>query len=152
MPWHRWFVYNYEKSLRNGCGYTGYQPYCDWPKYASGPQNSPLFDGSDTSLGGNGAYTSHPRPMIVPPPGIGGDNISLSAGVGGGFVTTGPFGNMTVNLGPVGGLNGTEAGPHGGLGYNPRVTLLRRDLGPAMNERYANHSTVYSMLVESSCT
>ena len=84
--------------------------------------------------------------MIVPPPGIVGDNISLPAGVGGGFVTTGPFGNMAVNLGPVGGLNGTEAGPHGGLGYNPRV--LRRDLGPAMNERYANHSTVYSMLVE----
>lgn len=144
MPWHRWFVYNYEKSLRDECGYKGYQPYWDWPKYASGPQNSPLFDGSDTSLGGNGAYTPHPGPVIVPPPGIGGGNISLPAGLGSGVVTTGPFGNMTVNLGPVGGLNGTEAGPDGGLGYNPRK--LKRDLGPAMNERYANYSTVYNLL------
>ena len=149
MPWHRWFVYNYEKSLRDECGYKGYQPYWDWPKYASGPQNSPLFDGSDTSLGGNGAYTPHPGPVIVPPPGIGGGNISLPAGLGSGVVTTGPFGNMTVNLGPVGGLNGTEAGPDGGLGYNPRK--LKRDLGPAMNERYANYSTVYSMPIEESC-
>lgn len=26
MPWHRWFVYSYEKALRDECGYTGYQP------------------------------------------------------------------------------------------------------------------------------
>jgi hypothetical protein len=26
MPWHRWFVYIYEKALRDECGYTGYQP------------------------------------------------------------------------------------------------------------------------------
>lgn len=25
-PWHRWFVYQYEKALREECGYKGYQP------------------------------------------------------------------------------------------------------------------------------
>lgn len=30
----------------------------------------------------------------------------------------------------------------GGLGYNPR--RLKRDLGPAVNERYANYSTTLS--------
>ena len=49
---------------------------------------------------------------------------------------------MTVNLGPKGGLNGTEPGPDGGLGYNPR--RLKRDVGPAMNTRYANYTTVMS--------
>lgn len=49
---------------------------------------------------------------------------------------------MTINLGPVGGTFGTEPGPDGGLGYNPRV--LKRDLGPAMNQRYCNHTTVLS--------
>jgi tyrosinase len=26
QPWHRFFVYTYEKALRDECGYTGYQP------------------------------------------------------------------------------------------------------------------------------
>ena len=49
---------------------------------------------------------------------------------------------MTVNLGPVGGVEGSKPGVDGGLGYNPRG--LKRDLGPAMNMRYANYSTVLS--------
>lgn len=85
----------------------------------------------------------HIGPLIVPPAGVAGGNIQLPAGLGGGYVTTGPFANMTVNLGPVGGLSGTAAGPHGGLGYNPRN--LKRDVGPEMNIRYANHSTVLGM-------
>ena len=68
--------------------------------------------------------------------------LALPAGVGGGYVQTGPFANMTVNLGPVSGINGTIPGPEGGLGYNPR--RLKRDVGPAINMRYANYSTVLS--------
>ena len=49
---------------------------------------------------------------------------------------------MTVNLGPVGGVEGTAPGVDGGLGYNPRG--MKRDVGPAMNMRYANYSTVFS--------
>lgn len=49
---------------------------------------------------------------------------------------------MTVNLGPFGGLEGVEPGPDGGLGYNPRG--LKRDVGPAINQRYANYTTVLS--------
>ncbi|OLN96037.1 Tyrosinase 3 [Colletotrichum chlorophyti] len=146
MPWHRWFVHLYEKALREECGYTGYQPYWDWPKYADAPQNSPIFNGDPYSLGGNGDYVVHTGPVIVPPDGIGGSNIQLPAGVGGGFVTTGPFANMTVNLGPVGGLADSAAGPDGGLGYNPRG--LKRDVGPAMNQRYANYTTVLNLLLK----
>jgi tyrosinase len=76
----------------------------------------------------------------VAPDGI--STLPIPAGVGGGFVKTGPFANMSVNLGPVGGLNGTAPGPDGGLGYNPRG--LKRDVGPAVNMRYANYSTVLS--------
>ncbi|GAB7358402.1 hypothetical protein MBLNU230_g2471t1 [Neophaeotheca triangularis] len=143
-PWHRWFVFQYEKALREECGYQGYQPYWDWPKYASAPQDSPLFDGSPTSLGGNGEYIPHNGPIITPPDGVGGDNIQLPPGVGGGNVTSGPFANMSVNLGPFGGTLTTEPGPDDGLGYNPR--RLKRDLGPAMNMRYANYSTVLRLL------
>lgn len=146
QPWHRWFVYQYERALRDECGYEGYQPYWDWPKYASAPQDSPLFNGDPYSLGGNGEYVPHDGPVIVPPEGVSGGNISLPAGEGGGYVRTGPFANMTVNLGPVGGLADTAPGPQGGLGYNPRG--LKRDLGGAMNMRYANYTTVLKLLAQ----
>lgn len=140
-PWHRWFIYSYEKALREECGFDGYLPYWDWPRYAGAPEECPLFDGSDTSLGGNGEFIPHDGPVIQSPDGQ--TSLQLEPGVGSGNVTKGPFGNMTVTLGPVGGLNNTAPGPDGGLGFNPRP--LKRDVGPALNERYANHTTVFSM-------
>ncbi|KAK3690550.1 hypothetical protein B0T22DRAFT_499870 [Podospora appendiculata] len=114
QPWHRWFVYQYEKALCDECGYTGYQPYWDWPKYAAAPQDSPIF---------NGEYIPHAGPVIEPPASIGGGQIQLPAGVGGVLVATGPFVNMTVNLGPC-------------------------DLGGAMNTRCANYyTTVFNLLL-----
>lgn len=104
------------------------------------PQDSPVFSGP-YSLGDNGQYVVHNGTVITPPDGVSGGDIQLPAGVGGGYVTTGPFANMTINLGPVGGTSGSEPGPDGGLGYNPRV--LMRDLGPAMNKRYCNYTTVF---------
>ncbi|KAM0715186.1 hypothetical protein Q7P37_009651 [Cladosporium fusiforme] len=141
LPFHRWFTHSYEKALREECGYEGYQPYWDWPKYASAPQDSPIFDGSPTSLGGNGDSVEHDGPVLFD---ADGNEIKLPAGLGGGFVTTGPFANMTVNLGPFIKLNGSPPGIDGGMGYNPRG--LRRDVGPAINERYCNESIVLTAL------
>jgi len=75
--------------------------------------------------------------------------LPIPPGVGGGFIKTGAFANMSVNLGPVGGINGTAPGADGGLGYNPRE--LKRDVGPAVNMRYANYSTVLSELLLRDC-
>ncbi|KAH8646195.1 hypothetical protein BX600DRAFT_390610 [Xylariales sp. PMI_506] len=150
MAWHRWFVHLYKKALRDECGYTGYQPYWDWPKYADAPQLSPIFNGDPYSQGGNGDYVPHNGTIITPPAGVGGGDTQLAPGVGGGYVTTGPFANMTVNLGPVGGLVGAEAGPDGGLGYNPRG--LKRDVGPALNQRYTNYTTVLGLLQKPNIT
>ncbi|RYP61939.1 hypothetical protein DL771_009946 [Monosporascus sp. 5C6A] len=89
LPWHRYFLWTYEKALREDCGYTGYQPYWNWDRYAKDLENSPLFNGNSTSLSGNSA--------------------------GGACVTSGPFKDMKVNL-----------GPGASLKYNPRC--LKRDL------------------------
>ncbi|TEY44945.1 hypothetical protein BOTCAL_0340g00120 [Botryotinia calthae] len=105
--------------------FTIHGTYWNWGRYADDPIHSPLFDGSHTSMSGNGLYYNHtgvpvnlaPAPFDIIPP-----------GVGGGCVTTGPFKNMTVHLGPVfGTISGTPVNPQAdGFGYNPRC--LRRDV------------------------
>lgn len=77
-------MWAYETALREECGYKGFHPvsdpalppvelttdlalqqYWNWDRYAADPENSPLFNGNATSIGGNS--------------------------VRGGCVTTGPF-------------------------------------------------------------
>ncbi len=53
--------------------------YWDWGRWAADPEKSPIFDGSDTSLSGNGKKTQHRGTSFAP------------AGNGGGCVETGPF-------------------------------------------------------------
>ncbi|KAK6080982.1 tyrosinase central domain protein [Seiridium cupressi] len=59
LSWHRYFSWAFEQALRNECGYTGYLPYWNWGKSAQDPINSPYFDGSEYSQGGNGVYAAH---------------------------------------------------------------------------------------------
>ncbi|KAK6542127.1 hypothetical protein TWF694_007894 [Orbilia ellipsospora] len=129
LSWHRYYTFTYEKALREECGYDGYQPYVNWGKYAEDLEHAPLFDGSDTSMSDNGAYIPQASGPVFPSPVD--PTIVLPAGKGSGCVTSGPFKNLTVNVGP--GIFGPQytdvpLNPQlDGLGYNPRC--LRRDLG-----------------------
>jgi tyrosinase len=88
-----------------------------------------MFDGSATSISGNGEYVSNLTLFD--------DSPVLPRGHGGGCVNTGPFTNFTVNLGPVAPYwqeihpnpDAYSARQHkiaGGRSYNPRC--LRRDI------------------------
>ncbi|KAH8892710.1 Di-copper centre-containing protein [Thozetella sp. PMI_491] len=120
LTWHRYFTWAYETALRDECGYKGAQPYWNWfdgKDFAS----SPLFDGSPTSMSGDGSFVQHNGSLS------GTNNIFLPSGNGGGCLKDGPFVNMTANLGPVSpGMDGLAASATGPLGPNPRC--LRRDL------------------------
>jgi tyrosinase len=90
--WHRAYTWYFETALREECGYQGTQPYWDWSLYADDPASSPLFDGSATSIGGNGESIVH-GPTLLKAFGL---EVSLPPGTGGGCVTQGPMANWTV--------------------------------------------------------
>lgn len=119
----------FEEALRSECGFTGDLPYWDWSLTAlTGLESSPIFDGSQTSLSGNGEFVANQSDVVLGAS-VGLSPIYLPPGTGGGCVTAGPFANMSVNLGPAaldvpGGLEISNG--DGALAYNPRC--LKRDL------------------------
>jgi tyrosinase len=152
FAWHRHLVWLYETALREECGYSGYQPYWDWSKYAEKPLSAnPLIDGSKTSMSGNGRYISGRNGTLQPFP-IPVDNppaLYCPPGTGGGYVYSGPFANWSLHLGPVVNnvvRNGQKVNPNprkDGLGYNPR--RLIRDFNNTLL-RDNTYSLVTNML------
>ncbi|KAK6851968.1 hypothetical protein PG995_012093 [Apiospora arundinis] len=136
---HKYFIWAYETALRDECGYTGYQPYMNYDRYAQDPVNSPMFNGNASSMGGQGLPSKYPgvaQPYRKP-------YDWIRPGGGGGCVTEGPFKDMVVSLGPKGHvLTDVPKNPRSdGLGSNPRC--LRRDvnrnsaLGATANYTYS---------------
>ncbi|KAL6704696.1 hypothetical protein ACN47E_007978 [Coniothyrium glycines] len=146
LTWHRYFTWAYEQVLRNECGYKGYQPYYNWPRWASDPLKSPIFDGSATSMSGDGAYIAGRNSTCIPSPDACG--ISIPPANGGGCVASGPFKNWSVNLGPVSPvLSDVRPNPSvSGLAYNPRC--LRRDINAAA-AAWTNDASTASLITHS---
>ncbi|KAK5937272.1 hypothetical protein PMZ80_010572 [Knufia obscura] len=143
LPWHRYFTWNLEQALRNECGYEGYQPYWNWGKYAQDPINSPLFDGSEYSMSGNGQYAEHNCTDAL------GNGINcIPPGEGGGCVTTGPFKDYTVNLGPLfPGLrltDGSLTAVNSSFEHNPRC--LRRDINPWVSSQWSTDAESFDLI------
>ncbi|KAF2786397.1 Di-copper centre-containing protein [Melanomma pulvis-pyrius CBS 109.77] len=144
LSWHRYFTWIYEQALRNECGYTGYQPYYNWARWADNPVKSPMFDGSDTSMSGDGAYVAGRNNTCIPSPDACG--ISLPPGNGGGCIKSGPFKDWKVNLGPVAPVlaDYTPNPEFTGLGYNPRC--LRRDISSAASQGWTQDEDVADLI------
>ncbi|KAJ6109988.1 hypothetical protein N7486_002223 [Penicillium sp. IBT 16267x] len=56
LPWHRYFIYAYEKALKDHCGYKGTLPYWDWSKDHENVLESLIWD-IDAGFGPNGDPT-----------------------------------------------------------------------------------------------
>ncbi|KAH0209235.1 Di-copper centre-containing protein, partial [Aureobasidium melanogenum] len=96
LGWHRHFIKHYEQDLQNLCGYTGTLPYWNWALDASAPQDSPLFTGDEYSMGANGKYIPNRSDTYLYTQGV-----NMPPGTGGGCIESGPFSNITINLGPL---------------------------------------------------
>lgn len=116
--------------------------YWDWGADADSMEKSEVFDGSDTSLSGNGAHIPDQLKIQLPPP----YNVTLPPGTGGGCVTSGPFINYTVNMGPslLSQPGGNITGLANPLDYNPRC--LSRDLTTEVLKRYANYTAILELI------
>ncbi|KAF1942408.1 Di-copper centre-containing protein [Clathrospora elynae] len=147
LTWHRYFTWAYEQTLRNECGYKGYQPYYNWPMWSDDPRKSPALDGSATSLSGDGAFVPGRTNTCIPSPDQCG--VSIPPGNGGGCVTSGPFKDWQVNLGPVAPVvAGLTPNPEfTGLGYNPRC--LRRDISRAAASGWSKDTDIVSLIANS---
>ncbi|PVH84097.1 tyrosinase [Cadophora sp. DSE1049] len=145
LAWHRYFLWVYEESLRTECGYKGAHPYWNWALFSDNTEGGPVFDGSATSMLGNGAYMANKGDLVLVLPPY--PDVSLPAGNGGGCVTSGPFKNMTINLGPVSlPINGGGSITASGLEYNPRC--LTRDIGTAINNKYSNATAISDLITQ----
>ncbi|KAK4208273.1 tyrosinase [Rhypophila decipiens] len=152
LSWHRYYTWLYEEALKKECGYKGTQPWWDWALTGdTGFDASPIFDGSESSLSGNGLAIPNQEPIKL----IGDNNtanppIILPPGSGGGCITSGPFKNMSLNLGPValdapGGVRYTA--PTGNpLDYNPRC--LKRDLTDEIIRTYVNANATLNNIIQ----
>jgi len=154
LVWHRYYVWAFEKALQDECGYKGTQPYWDYGRWEADIYNSPLFDGSDTSLGGNGEASNQEADAGSLNGGFGGGQGGVGGGfgfgggafgggTGGGCVTTGPFKNMTISLGPMSAVvrPAPARNPQAdGYGKNPRC--LRRDMTDRLGKNFGKTSDI----------
>ncbi|KAI3548064.1 tyrosinase central domain-containing protein [Colletotrichum filicis] len=134
--WHRLYTDVFEQKVRE-CGYTGTFPFWEWGYDAEDPTLSPLFDGSDTSIGSNGAFVPHEGLEIHQA--YTNVTLKLEPGSGGGCVMSGPFSKMTVNL-PV--VQNTDTP----LAADPRC--LQRDLNKHVSSRHTTFRNTTLLLTE----
>lgn len=127
----------YEDKL-NQCGFKGGLPYWEWGYDVKNPRDSPVFDGSDTSLGSDGDFVPN-KPNVELQLPLAPAPIVLKPGTGGGCVTGGPFGGMKTRLGPM-----TEADP---TQNNERC--LKRDLNPDCAQRFTTFRNTTELIINS---
>ncbi|KAI9731319.1 MAG: hypothetical protein M1834_005222 [Cirrosporium novae-zelandiae] len=154
LTWHRYFTWTYEQMLQNECGYEGGIPYWEWGLDAEDITASPIFDGSDSSMGSNGVNIySNTSGVIVwngAPQSPPSKQVYLGIGTGGGCVFEGPFKDWAVNMGPVGEPNYinypnvTELTNI--LGLNPRC--LKRDLRPWVAKTFLTFTNITSLILD----
>ncbi|RFN43635.1 hypothetical protein FIE12Z_12101 [Fusarium flagelliforme] len=136
LTWHRYYTWAYEKALQDECGYKGTQPYWNWFETRDFDKD-PLFDGSETSMSGDGEYFKHNGSFG------GRGTIHLPSGNGGGCIKSGPFANAIANLGPpapsMDGMVATKTP----LEYNPRC--LRRDLTAYAVEQWMTYPNLHNL-------
>jgi tyrosinase len=145
LVFHRYYLHTYEEALE-ACGWAGGLPYWDWGLDVGGPHASPLFDGSDTSLGSDGVFVPGRPPYELFLPWFT-EPLVYPTGTGGGCVKRGPFSDLLVRLGPFefGGPTPLPVDPVDGREDNPRC--LERDLNAWPLNKWSSFRNVTKLIL-----
>jgi tyrosinase len=134
LTWHRMFLHLMEQDLRNTCGYTGRWPYWNFAATAGAIESSPILNGDDYSMSGNGEFVDTGPIQLGP-------SLSIPHGTGGGCVTTGPFANLITTLGFIDPVT-LQTGTLPDNAYALNQSCLRRDLNDYVATTYTNYAQV----------
>ncbi|ROV93607.1 hypothetical protein VMCG_08113 [Cytospora schulzeri] len=126
LPWHRHFLYLLEHAMKADCGYPQHLgiPYWDYPLYPS-LADSPMFDGSHTSLGSNGSATDL-------------------------CIERGPFSNTTITFGPFPPASFGMVQPDNWTKSNPHC--MQRNLNDDSLQVFNNQSNIDALLASPDIT
>ncbi|OLN85731.1 Grixazone synthase 2 [Colletotrichum chlorophyti] len=146
LLWHRYFTWTYEQKLRSVCGYEGTFPYWEWGNDVEDLSASPVFDGSETSMGSDGAFIPHEGLQLVQS--FSNTTIKFQPGTGSGCVERGPFVNMTVHVGPRVMLQyGTTTPKSVENPTDDHPRCLKRDLNKHIASRYTSFRNTTELIL-----
>jgi tyrosinase len=138
LSWHRHFLHLFQTALTEECGYKAAIPYWNWPWWAEDLKGSPLFDGSKTSIGGDGYWDPDASAAVR-------GNRTFPRGQGGGCIKKGPFVNITTGFRY---FEDSEFGApslaEDALDYVPHC--VTRDLNTAISGPYHTPEIITSLL------
>lgn len=135
LTWHRLYLQVWYNDLQQTCGYAGPMPYWNWPATAGNLQTSPVFDGSATSMSGDG-LANNTGPIALGP------NFTIPHGTGGGCVTTGPFANYQTTFAPIDIGVALSGGPLPPTAFNYNPACLTRDLNSYVANTFTTQAEV----------
>jgi tyrosinase len=139
--WHRMFVHLFEQELKTQCGYTGVHPYWNWVETQEmGLVNSKMFDGSATSMSGDGSYNASAGPVVLGP------NLTVPNGNGGGPIVSGPFVKWQVSMNnvPISTITSGTGLPADTFDLNQRP--LTRDLNQYIADTWSTQAALDNLL------
>ncbi|KAJ0340175.1 hypothetical protein COL26b_012674 [Colletotrichum chrysophilum] len=147
FAWHRYYLATFEQKLRTECAYKGALPYWEWGLDINDPAASPVFDGSETSLGSDGAFIPHDGLRLRQP--FSNNLIVLEPGSGGGCVKSGPFSKMVVHIGPAAlAQYGTDVPFNVTDPLEDLPRCLKRDLNKSVAAKYCSFRNTTNLITQ----
>lgn len=147
MRLHRYVTFPNASVQNSQLTPAGPFPYWEWGFDVKDPASSPVFDGSDTSMGGDGESIPHEGLWMFQ--NTKGNTIKMEPGTGGGCVKTGPFKDLSVSFGRF--VMPAYGSPdfifdEDPMGDNTRC--LKRDLNPWVAQRYTSFRNTTSLILQ----